>query len=136
MDSFSSINAGLLKDLLIISAAAVGFMSMVGAGVLTIVKFFRKAEPAVPQPVRVTKEPEFITTEAHERDRTEMKRRVAELESRMLRVENKMESDKQEIIKAMDEKIERLEDKLDVVPSRVIALLKDTKDLIPSKGGA
>jgi hypothetical protein len=134
MDGYSAVNAGLLKELLIILAATVGFLSVVGAGVLSIVNFFRKKEPAVPQPVRVTKEPEFMTTEAHDVHRREVERRVVELEKRMNRVEDKMESDKQEIIEAIDAKIARVEDKVDAVPSRVIAILKDTKNLLGNGG--
>lgn len=122
MDGYSAVNAGLLKELLIILAATVGFLSVVGAGVLSIVNFFRKKEPAVPQPVRVTKEPEFMTTDRHQLHCAEMDRRVSELEKRMDRVEDKMEADKQEILDAMTD----VRKDLSTVASKVAGLEERT----------
>lgn len=121
MGDASSITPAFLKD---------AFLLLVVLVLPVAALVFSQFRKRLPQPLDVRSVPELMTAESHAMHRETMNGRVSALELRMNRVESKMESDKNEIISAVDHKLEKLEEKIDRTPAGVVALLKDTKGLL------
>ena len=119
-----------------------GFNALAAFGlvVFKIVDWFtwRASERKIQQPLRIVQDPQALTKAEHVEHCGHMERRVVALECRATLIERKMETDKTEIIKAGEERsihihnrINDLQTSIAAQPAQVVALLKNTKGLIP-----
>lgn len=103
------------------------------AEVKTVIQEVLNARPAeinIQQPLRTVTEKELLTKHEHDAHCGHMERRVLALEARTERIESKMEEQKDVLLQTAERQAKDLHRRIDAVPSQVIALLRDTKDLI------
>lgn len=120
----SQINPVFLKDLIIVVAVLAG----VAASVLTAWRASGVQKRVImDQPLKTeeVERPLSRDSVAH------LHRRVDSLESDVKTIKQKMESDKIEIIQSWRDEARDMNLRIDGVPARTIALLKDTKGLLP-----
>lgn len=116
--------------------AAILLAAAVGAwGVLT--GKAQKSEVG-PQPFEVSVKDKPLTAAGHDALCGPLHQRVSVLENDVRAIRTKMEADKHEIIKSGEERVSHLHRRLDSLkddiaaqPAQVVALLKNTKNLIP-----
>lgn len=90
------------------------------------------------QPVEIDLKERAMTHKDHEALCGPMGQRVSVLEGDVREIRSQMKSDKREIIKAGDDRVASLKDEINDLrhdvnsaPARTVALLRDTKGLIP-----
>lgn len=122
--------------------ALTGF-STLSTAVLLVFKVYdlvtgKGKERNIQQPLRVVEDPRVLTKEEHVEHCSYMDRRVIALESRTDRIERKMETDKNAIIEAGEQRMINIHNRINDLqtalahqPAQVVALLKNTKGLIP-----
>lgn len=108
--------------------------------VFKIVDWFtgRATERKIQQPLRIVQDPQALSKAEHIEHCSYMDRRVIALESRTDRIERKMETDKNAIIEAGEQRMINIHNRINDLqtalahqPAQVVALLKNTKGLIP-----
>lgn len=124
MSDAANINPVFLKDLIIVVAVLAG----VAASVLTAWRASGAQKRVImDQPLRTEAVERPLTRDAVGR----LHRRVDVLEEDVKGIRSKMEADKLEIIKSGEDRASDLHRRMDALPARVIALLRDTKGLLP-----
>lgn len=83
-----------------------------------------------PQPFEVSMTEGSLTVGLHREFCKPLQRRVTDLEVEVRTIKKKMELDKGEIIAAGEDRANALHTRIDGIPAKIIAILKDTKGLI------
>lgn len=125
MGNAADLNPVLLKDLIIVIAVVVG----VASSVVAMWRSGGKQKRVImDQPLRTEMVERPLTRDAVGR----LHRRVDVLEDDVKCIRSKMEADKVEIIKAGEARAVEMYRRMDAMPGRMIAMLKDTKGLLGS----